>query len=660
MKHMKRILYILAAFIVLGFTSCDKLFDSLEGDLSKMYADDLLANEAGIDRLLAALYAQVPMAPFGENEKSTPHAAETSGDTAYSGGVGGSFTGGLTGSFQTIRDMNKFIQDIGRAKDNGVITQDAYNTYLGEAKFIRAYYYFGGVRRQGGLPIVTEPLDDQYEGDDAENAGLYVKRSTEVDTWKWIISELDEAANLLPAEHPGGTYRATKYAALGLKSRVALWAASLCKYWDQAAIASSYQAVAQKLAYMDKGDAKFFYDECIKASEAIINSGKFKLYGANPGSVDEAVKNYTALFQDRRDEEFIYGRSYKNGVSTNSNGIDLKNSPNQIHGSGTGVWKFGCYGITLDMVDTYDYYDASFGGVDGTVKTLSNGERYFAQPHNAVGNSAIVAAKDDFIVYDNITDPFVNKDARFLASVIYPGVTFRGTKIIIQAGMLESSGTLTILSDKNPSVTVGGETYYGYGAINESYYSGFYKRGNTNDGSWYTTGFGLRKFLNPDQPVSESQNPWYDIRYAEILLNYCEAQVEQYGTNAGKSKQYLNDIRRRAFFQDQRDATVETVLHEREVELAFEDDYNRTLYRRRAFFNQERDLASNPNGGRKHALLPVLDLRDGTPKYIFVRANWFSHDTDRRAGLFSYNPLSYYDGIPNYTKNDLTPNPSQE
>ena len=40
MKHMKRILsYIFAATIVLGFSSCDKIFDSLEGDLSKMYAD---------------------------------------------------------------------------------------------------------------------------------------------------------------------------------------------------------------------------------------------------------------------------------------------------------------------------------------------------------------------------------------------------------------------------------------------------------------------------------------------------------------------------------------------------------------------------------------------------------------------------------------------
>ena len=658
---MKRIIYyIFDAFIALGLSSCDKLFDSLEGDLSKMYADDLLATEAGIDRLLAAIYAQIPMAPFGENEKRTPHAAETSGDLYYAGGVGGSFTGGLTGSYQVIRDMNKFIQDIGTAKENGIISADAYNVYLGEAKFIRAYYYFGGVRTQGGLPIITEPLDDQYEGDDKENAGLYVKRSTEVDTWKWIISELDEAASLLPDVHSGGAYRATKWAALGLKSRVALWAASLCKYWDQAPISNSYKAVGQKLAYMDKADAKYFYDECIKASEAIIDSKKFSLYQPTPASVADAVKNYTNLFQSRHDEEFIYGRSYNNGVATNSNGIDLKNSPNQIHGSGTGVWKFGCYGITLDMVDTYDYYDDAFGGVDGTIKTMTNGERYFAQAHNLVGNNAITSVSNDFVVYDKITDPFEKKDARFLASVIYPGITFRGTEIIIQAGMWKPSGDLYVLDDSKPQETVGGVTYYGYGASSESYYSGFYKRGNTNDGSWYTTGFGLRKFLNPDQAVSESQNPWYDIRYAEILLNYCEAQVEQYGTNAGKSKDYLNQIRRRAYFLDKRDATVSSVLHEREVELAFEDDYPRTLYRRRAFFNQDRDLASNPNGGRKHALLPILDLRDGTPKYIFIRANWFSNDTDRLPGLLSFDPMGYYSNIPNYTKNDLVENPIQE
>ena len=52
---MKKIFtYIFTVSIVLGLASCDKLFDSLEGDLSKMYAEELTATEAGMDRLLAS------------------------------------------------------------------------------------------------------------------------------------------------------------------------------------------------------------------------------------------------------------------------------------------------------------------------------------------------------------------------------------------------------------------------------------------------------------------------------------------------------------------------------------------------------------------------------------------------------------------------------
>ena len=652
---MKKILYILSAFVCLSLsmTSCDALFDSLEGDLTKMSAADLTATEAGLDRLMSTLYQSMPMGAFSEGEKNTPNANETSGGSGYSGGVDGSW------SYQYVRDINFFIQSIEEAKGKEVISQATYDQLLGEAKFLRAYYYFASVRTYGGVPIVTVPLDDQFDGE--ENAGLYIPRSTEKETWDFVLSELDDAIRLLSDAIVNNNYRANKWAALGLKSRVALWAASECKYWSNAAIDSKYEAVSEKLAYMSAGDADGYYKQCIAACEAIINSGKFALYGAQPKDVAEAVANYDALFQSRQPSEWIFGRSYNNGVATNSNGFDLKNSPNQIHGSGTGVWKFGCYGVTLDMVDQFDDYGPANSGVDGTIKTVTNGKEDYAiaTPATNVGVNAIKAL--DFVKYDSMDGPFKNKDARFQSYVIYPGIKFRNVDIIIQGGIWKTNGDLLIYDDSNPSEEVGGKTYYGYGAVNETYYSGFYYRGHTNDGSWYTTGFGVRKFLNPTQAVSESQNPWYDIRYAEILLNYCEAQVETGGTNAGKSKEYLNAIRRRAAFMDQRDATLQAVLHERRVELAFENDYARTLYRRRAFFNRERDLADNPLGGRKHALIPVLDLQGGTPKYIFIRANHYDWDTDKRPAVASFNANSYYSGIPNYnTTNKLTPNPSQE
>lgn len=659
---MKKIFYILiTAVTALSLASCDKLFDNLEGDLTKMGAEDLASSTAGLDRLMSSLYASIPMGAFAEGDKQTVIANDSNTSGSYSGGV---YTNNVW-NYTYVRDINMFLQTLETAKENSVVSEAQYNAYKGEALFIRAYYYFSNVRIYGGVPIVTVPLDDEFQGADQDNAGLYIPRSKEKETWDFVLSELDEAIQLLPAERGTGKYRATKWSALGLKCRVALWAASECKYWNDAAIPSNYQAVSQELALMKPEWANGYYDQCIAAAEQIIGSGLFHLYQPEPASVEEAITNYTNLFLARQDCEFLFGRSYQNGVSTTTNGIDLKNSPFQIHGSGTGVWRFGCYGVTLDLVDEYDNYNEAGAGVDGTVITRTDGKEdvYYANPSSASGLDAIMNDEGNFVRYQNVADAFKDKDARFHASVIYPNTTFRNTRIVIQGGLM-TDNDLYIYDESNPSADFWGTTYYMNGGQSENDYSGFHKMGRTNDGSWYTTGFGLRKFLDPNKIVSESQNPWYDIRYAEILLNYCEAQVEKNGTNAGDSKKYLNQIRRRAAFQNEVDATLQSVLHERTVELAFEDDYGCTQFRRRANFNLQRDGSSNPNGGRKHALIPVMSLKNawfGGFGTILVRANCWDYDTSVRLSPASFNSLSYYASIPNYNStNKLVPNPVQE
>lgn len=657
---MKKIfVYFISAVAALALVSCDKIFDNLEGDLSKMDAEALSSSTAGLDRLVANLYSSLPMGAFAEADKNTEIANDSNTSGSYSGGVSGSW------DYTYVRDINMFFQTLEKAKENNVVTGDDYNAYLGEAHFVRAYYYFSAVRVYGGVPIVTEPLDDEFHGASDPNEGLYIPRSTEKETWDFVLSELDKAIELLPAERKTGTYRATKWAAYGLKSRVALWAGTESKYWNKAALGSNYQAVQQKLAYMEASYADNYFSQAISAAEAIINSGKFSLYEPTPKDAATAATNYANLFMERRAGEFIFGRSYKNGVSTNSNGIDLKNSPNQIHGSGTGVWRFGCYGVTLDLVDEYDNYDENGFGVDGTLITRTDGKEdvYFVNPSSAAGLQAISDDESNFVRYQNVADAFKNKDARFQASVIYPGTTFRNTQIMIQGGLLKSDGTLFIYDESNPSETLGTTTFYMNGAKEESQYSGFHKMGRTNDGSWYTTGFGLRKFLDPTKAVDQSQNPWYDIRYAEILLNYAEAIVERDGTNAGISKACLNAVRRRAAFMDEVDATIANILHERTVELAFEDDFGATQYRRRSYFNLQRDGAERPNGGRKHAIIPVMSLKNiwtGGYGVFLVRANCWDFDENVRPAPSSFNATGYYSAIPNYNKNKLVPNPVQE
>jgi len=98
------------------------------------------------------------------------------------------------------------------------------------------------------------------------------------------------------------------------------------------------------------------------------------------------------------------------------------------------------------------------------------------------------------------------------------------------------------------------------------------------------TGFYLRKYLDPSLERSQirtngSSQHWIAIRYAEVLLNYAEAAIELGKVQEAKEK--INMIRSRAgitSFEDA-DITIESVRHERLVELAFESqrwyDYRR-------------------------------------------------------------------------------------
>lgn len=645
---MKKILsFITLIALSFSFAACEALFDNLEGDKSKIDGDYLASTEAGLSRMMAALYASIPMTGF-ESDKSSDNAV----------GLTGTYLSNNTPSFwnyQTMRDVNNLIVILDKALENGTISEELHRTYIAEARFVRAYYYFASVRTYGGVPIITEPLDDKYDG--GENAGLYVPRSTEKETWDFVLSEFQAAADDLPEVRTDGSYRANKWAALGLKSRAALYAASVSRYWKNAEIASSYEPVQKKLTYMEESYAAEYYRQCIEASEAIINSGVFSLYNAEPATLDAAINGLTDLFLTRHDEEFIFGKSYNNGTPDASNGFDWRNSPYQTRFSeATGVWAWGQYNISAEFVDFFDNYDSNNNAVDGTVVTRNDGveDQWFEKVYADAAN----AAKAEYKAYKGLADPFTSKDARFQAWVIYPGINFRGVDIHIQGGVWDEAGGLQICDAEKTYVTAGSKKVYMYGAASAEDYSGFYQLGQGNNASWYSTGFGIRKYLDPTGAKQYSTNPWYDLRYTEILLNYIEAQVELNGTNAGKSKEYLNAIRRRAFFKDQVDATIENVMKERRIELAFEGDRAQTLHRRREYYRPNHTNTAVKEM-RRRALIPVADVRSGKVEYVFVRANMFSDDTDVLPRPYELQPRNYYGAISNADANRLVKNPSQ-
>ena len=651
---MKKIfIYILIAGLSLGLSSCDKFFDNMEGDLSLVAADDLLNSENGLLALLANLYSNLPGVSLNDNDKYQMFGNGARDVPSYGNTVSGFW------NYTAVRAVNNFIQAVEDCRANGILDDQTADKYRGEGLFIRAYYYFASVRTYGGIPIVEEALD-KYYGTEEEDK-LYVPRSTEKESWDWVIAQFEEAATLLP-EKQAQEMRANKYAAYALEARAALWAASESKYWKRAELNPTWVAVQKKLTYMEASYANAYYQKAIDAAAKVIASTSYTLYGENPSSISAAIDNLTELFQNWKADEGIFGRSYKTGDSGTTNGTD-KWVPNQ--------WAFGYtgtgaanYAVTLNLADEYDYYtdETNRGSKNGKIQTLVNGDEnaYFNDPEEEFTKDKLASYKH----YDNVTDPFTMKDARFQAWVIYPGVAFRDGTVNMQGGWIKPDGTVEVYpnaksnGDGNEGLEFKGQMYYPYGGqgIENSAFMGLTTDKNANNRNSYC--FSPRKYVDQKSNNDYVQSPYYDIRYAEVLLTYAEAVAESGMGDKTLAAQYLNAVRHRAGFKDDVALTVDNVLHEWKVEFPFENKWTNVLYRRRGFYNSN-NLENQEEGtiGEKLTLIPMVDLSGSKAQYIFLRAipvtatsKYYGY-----SGQLSYSG-TYYSGIPNYEKNHIEDN----
>lgn len=118
-------------------------------------------------------------------------------------------------AYSFIRTINIFFTEI----DAAPADQSFKNSTTGEMKFIRAYLYANLIWRYGGVPLITNVfgLHDDFT----------VTKASYDDCVKFIVTELDDAAKLLPPDQPDDQKgRASANACLALKSRVLLYAAS--------------------------------------------------------------------------------------------------------------------------------------------------------------------------------------------------------------------------------------------------------------------------------------------------------------------------------------------------------------------------------------------------------------------------------------------------
>jgi starch-binding outer membrane protein, SusD/RagB family len=655
MKKRKLFLTIIAVITLL--LSCSKVLDLQP--LDRVTSTQLFADQTGLQMVIATLYNRCPIEDYNYVPNSTMNMTGTNPELGggwsldahtdnmvivSNGGDAVAPTADGYWDYTAVRYINLFFDNI-KAMKGTILTTDAYNRLWSEAHWLRAYTYYALVSRYGGVPIFKK---SQVLGGD--NSQLYVPRSTEKDTWDFVLAECDSAVLYLPATTPtDGALRATKWAAYALKSRAALHAASLAKYWNNAPLTGP--AVDAKLVGgMTAADASGYYLQCINASKAIIdNSGK-TLYSPTPANPAEAATNLQALFETPSvaASEIIYKKSYIDGVSTQQQGhqMDFYGYPMQLQQAT--AYMFGRMAPTLDLVNLFENYADNGVGAPGVLQTRSDGNEttYLASP-------MIMSPATPYIRYNTQYDIFTGKDARLFAWIMLPGSHFKDITLNCQGGLVKTDGTNIMYTISGTAVGLDGVTYYPFGTTNAIGFSAFGQMGTGLSANGSSTGFVIKKFLQEKTTptparYSGSTNDYIVFRLSEIYLNYAEAAIESGQGDAALAKTYLNAIRRRAAHTDQIPATVANILKERQVELCFEQRRYWDLIRRREFHTL---FASS----KRHSLVPVLDLRVNPPKYIFIRVNNYY---DELANGITWNTAtSYYRSIPGVSANNLIQNP---
>lgn len=441
-------------------------------------------------------------------------------------------------NFEGIRKVNNFLKEIEECPmDEALKTR-----FKAEARLLRAWDYMDKTLTFGKVPIITDVL--AY---DAEN----VPRDEAAKVREFVLSEITEAAKDLPETYSGGypneKGRVTKYAALSLKARAALF------FGDYALAESTAKEV------MDNGGYSLFRVTSLtaeqqKEADEMDLYVDFDKYGIDKDQFVKGMFSFEALWFNENgtpdNPEFIMARQYSPSSWDYQDMVRYTSMrPNQLGG-------WSSVTPTQNLVDAYWVVD----GVS-TPKLPTKSERADAYKQIKADLDAYTApegrpkflafvedklASGDLLKYKYIEE-FRNRDSRMYVSILMP---FKGWY----------------------------ESNYG-----DDFAYEWIKGGNNES----KTGFNFRKMLvleNDATGNGQATGDYPCIRYAEILLIYAEAHTQNTGYDA-QAQAALNQLRDRCGMPNvptalSKDEAITFIRRERRIELAAEGfrTYDLTRY----------------------------------------------------------------------------------
>ncbi len=338
---MKKIFRVLPLFLLIVVASCQKLDRELETDLTRAQIERTFTS---LQNLLNGIYIDLregftEIGGTAMNASATDeaeHAVETSSVQNFNLGSWNAISNPgqvWDVSFRSIRKVNIFLDVINPELVNLdnfkfdpatlSLRKQELNRWKFEARFLRAFTYFELIKRYGGVPIITTVLTEQDV--------VGISRNTLDACVKFISDECDSAAANLPVVHATGELgRATRGAALALKSRLLLYAAS--DLFNTTTWAGGYTNPA--LISLPAGNRAARWKAAADAAKAVIDL---------PGTGYALHNNYRTLFTSFNNTEIIFTRR-----NTASNNFEINNFPIGFDRGQSGT------GPSQNLVDAYE------------------------------------------------------------------------------------------------------------------------------------------------------------------------------------------------------------------------------------------------------------------------------------------------------------------
>ncbi len=515
--------------------------------------------------------------------------------------------------YTLVRDINQFLKGL---RETTALTDAAKAPLEGEARFLRAWYYFNVCRGLGGMPIVGDEIFDYEVGMDVTT--LQRPRATEAEMYDYIISECKAIYDMLPAEKQTNSARANKWAAKMLEARAAVYAASIANYNNK--MVTPIQTSGGEVG-IPADKAAGYYQIALAAAEDVIKNSPYTLQDRKPDN--KGLNFYEAVCVKDNNTEVIWARDYKYPGQTH--GFTNNNAP-KSHAEDIDN---SYLGAVLNLVEEYEFVNTSTPGQKSLVQTMENGTYKF---------------------YDSADAPFKDRDPRLWGTIIYPNAEFKSIPVVLQAGQLVKKGNdWAIEVGDLDSKDANGNLITSLNGPKES-----------NEQYINKTGFYVRKFLD-ETPSSGTRGRGSEMWMPRFRMSeaYMIAAEASYELNNGKALEYINAVRERAGVKPLQQVTFDNIVHEYRVEFAFEDHRYWDLKRWR-LADKVWNGNNNDAQARHRRLWPYRVVAPGDPnngKWIFVEDFLFMSPNARYFKMQNYYNFLNLDWINNNPK--LVKNPYQ-